>query len=233
MKAALLPLLAVCVAAATPSANWPQFRGVGGAGVAAADAKPPLNISPTENVRWQVDVPWSPSSPCVWGDRIFLTTFHDGQLEVRCHDRLDGHLRWTRGLKPEGLEDFHHIDGSPAASTPATDGHSVVSYFGSWGLICHDFEGTELWRHPLPLALSGGRFGTGTSPIIVGDRVILNRDQYEFSSLLALDLATGKKAWETMRPESTGSFGTPAIWANDGTDEVVLAGSAQLKGYDL
>jgi outer membrane protein assembly factor BamB len=223
----------LCAAVATAFAShWPQFRGVNSAGV-SPDAKPPVTFGPTENVLWKVDMPWSPSSPSVWGDRIFLTTFNDGLLETRCHDRNDGRLLWARGIKPEGIEDFHRTDGSPAASTPATDGRHVVSYFGSFGLVCHDVDGKELWRHPLPLALSGGRFGTGTSPIIVGKHVLLNRDQFQYSSLLTVEVGTGKKVWETLRPESAGSFGTPVIWRNEGVDEVVLAGSALLKGYDL
>jgi outer membrane protein assembly factor BamB len=230
---ASLAAVALCLASSAIAAeNWPQFRGVNAAGVSTV-ARPPEKFGPTENVLWHVPVPWSPSSPCVWGDRIFLTTFTDGKLEVRCHAGADGALLWTSDIKPEEIEDHHGVDGSPAASTPATDGKHVVSYFGSWGLICHNLEGKELWRHPLPLALSGGRFGTGTSPIIVGDCVLLNRDQYQYSSLLAVDLATGKKRWETPRPESSGSFGTPVLWSNNGTDEIVFAGTAQLKGYDL
>ncbi len=232
----LLPLAAALLVSPFASGaveQWPQFRGVEASGVAAPDARPPRRIGPTENVAWQVDVPWSPSSPCVWGDRIFLTTWVEPRLEVRCYDRATGALRWTRGVTPEGVEDFNTSDGSPAASTPVTDGRRVVSYFGSFGLLCHDFEGRELWRRPLPLALSGGRFGSGTSPIIAGGRVILNRDQYQYSTLLALDVETGRTVWETPRPESTGSFGTPVRWNNAGTDEIVLAGSALLKGYDL
>ena len=214
------------------AASWPQFRGALGAGL-AADAHPPEKIGPNDNVLWRVAVPWSPSSPCVWGDRIFLTTFNEGKLEVRCHDAADGRVRWSRQLEPPGLEEHHRSDGSPAASTPATEGRRVVSYFGSFGLICHDFDGKEIWRYPMPVAESGGKFGTGTSPIIVGRLVILNRDQYQYSSLLAVDLATGQKAWETPRPDASGSFGTPALWHNDGVDEIVLAGSARLKGYAL
>ncbi len=213
--------------------NWPQFRGVDGAGVAAVEARPPLKIGPNENVKWSVAVPWSPSSPCVWGDRIFLTTFAEPNLEVRCYERGTGAVRWTRTFKPERVEEFHRADGSPAASTPVTDGAHVVSYFGSWGLVCHDFEGKELWRRPLPVAESGGKFGTGTSPIIVGGVVLLNRDQHQFSTLLAVDVKTGATVWETSRPEASGSFGTPALWRRDDATEVVLAGSAQLKGYDL
>ena len=144
--------LVVCLAAvrAVAAENWPQFRGANASGV-AADAHPPVKIGPGENVRWSVEVPWSPSSPCIWGERIFLTTFTAGQLETRCHSRADGKLLWARGIKPEGVEDFHRSDGSPAASTPATDGRHVVSFFGSFGVVCYDVEGKELWRVPLPL----------------------------------------------------------------------------------
>lgn len=218
--------------AAPAAAAWPQFRGAFGAGV-ATEARPPVKIGPNDNVRWRVEVPWSPSSPCVWGERIFLTTFHDGQLEVRGHDTRDGGLRWAKVIKAEQVEEHHRSDGSPAASTPATDGRRVVSYFGSFGLICHDFDGKELWRHPLPVAESGGKFGTGTSPIIAGRHVLLNRDQHQYSTLLAVDLETGRTLWETPRPDAAGSFGTPALWRNDGEDQIVLAGTARLKGYAL
>lgn len=227
-----ITFIALPVASLLAGENWPQFRGANTSGVSAS-GRPPTQIDPKAGAAWSVEVPWSPSSPVIWGDRIFLTTFHDGQLETRCHDRADGRLRWARGVKPEAVEDFHRSDGSPAASSPATDGRRVVSYFGSFGLICHDPDGRELWRHPLPLALSAGQYGSGTSPILVGDTVVLCRDLYRFSALLALDARTGKKLWETPRPEASGSFGTPVHWKNDGVDEIVVAANSRLKGFDL
>lgn len=219
------------IVAATTPATWPQFRGPAASGVSLAE--PPVRIGPDEAHRWKVPVPWSPSSPVIWGDSLYLTTFEEGELQVRAHSTADGSLRWKRGLRPSGLEEHHRSDGSPAASTPATDGRHVVSYFGSFGVICHDTAGRELWRRPMPVAESGGKFGTGTSPVISGDRVLLNRDVYQGSALLCLDLATGKTRWETPRPESPGSFGTPVVWNAAGHEEVVVAGTAQLKGYDL
>jgi outer membrane protein assembly factor BamB len=109
----------------------------------------------------------------------------------------------------------------------------VVSYFGSFGLICYDRKGTELWRHPLPVALSGGGYGTTASPLIAGNLVVVDRDQDEGSSLLAVELATGKTAWETPRPDAHGSFGTPILWRNNGVEEVITPGSLRLKGYAL
>jgi outer membrane protein assembly factor BamB len=81
--------------------------------------------------------------------------------------------------------------------------------------------------------LSGGSFGSGTSPIIAGKRVLLNRDQDQNSSLLAVDLETGETIWDAGRPDTTGSFGTPICWKNDGVEEVVLASSSRIKGYDF
>ena len=174
---------------------------------------------------WSIDVPWSPSSPCIWGGRIFLTTFSDGELQTRGYDQRDGTLLWTRGSKAEKLEKFHPLDSSPAASTPACDGRHVVSYFGSLGVICHDRMGRELWRHPLPIAISGGSYGSGASPILVGKFVILSRDQDRDSSLLALDVTTGRTAWEAPRPDASGSFGTPVIWENQGRRQIIIPGA--------
>src|SRR6185436_1389429 len=59
---------------ATPSLNWPQFRGPGALGV-ADNSNLPDRWSTNENVAWKVELPgrgWS--SPIVWGERVFLTT---------------------------------------------------------------------------------------------------------------------------------------------------------------
>jgi outer membrane protein assembly factor BamB len=232
-----ISLLSVFLAAASFTASavtpsWPAFRGPNSSGVADGGA-PPINVSPTNSVLWKVQVPWSPSSPCIWDDQIFLTTFSDNELQTRCYHRHDGSLAWSRGLKPDKVEPFHGTESSPAVPTPATDGRCVVSYFGSFGLICYDCNGTELWRHPLPLALSAGGYGTASSPLIAGNLVVINRDQNFGSALLALDLSTGKTAWETPRLDATGSFGTPILWQNSGIDEVITPGSLRLKGYAL
>ena len=142
-------------------------------------------------------------------------------------------MLWNREARAETIEEFHPEEGSPAASTPATDGKRVVSYFGSCGLVCYDVKGRELWQSTLPVAQTAGGFGSGTSPLIAAGLVIVNRDQSKDCSLLAVDLKTGRTVWEAPRPDVTQSFGTPIFWKNDGADEVVMSGSLKLKGYDL
>jgi outer membrane protein assembly factor BamB len=220
----------VHVNAAPP--NWPGFRGMNCSGV-SADAKPPIKISPTNSVLWKVLLPFTPSSPCIWDDQIFVTAFENGELQTRCYQRADGKLAWSQGIKPDKLEMFHSMESSPVSSTPTTDGERVVSYYGSFGLVCYDRKGKEIWRHPLPVALSLGGYGTSTSPLIAGGLVVVSRDMDDKSSLLAVDLETGKKVWETPRPDSYGSFGTPVLWKNEGVDQVVVPGSIRLKAYAL
>src|SRR5438477_13173027 len=86
--------------ASAATENWPQFRGPNCSGV-AEKAKPPVTIGTNQGVIWKVEVPWSPSSPCVSGDSIFLTTFSDGELQTRGYSRRNGKLLWTGGVKPD------------------------------------------------------------------------------------------------------------------------------------
>jgi outer membrane protein assembly factor BamB len=232
-SAAIILAFTLCLAWAADGGQWwPQFRGPNGAGV-SEDARPPVAFGPGSNQLWKTSVPPGASSPCIWQDRIFLTAYDGGKLQTLCYQRSDGRLLWKREARAEAIEEFHPEEGSPAASTPATDGKRVVTYFGSCGLICYDTKGRELWQHTLPVAQTAGGFGSGTSPLIAGNLVIVNRDQARECSLLAVDLKTGKKIWETPRPDVSQSFSTPIFWKNDGADEVVMSGSFKLKGYDL
>src|ERR1044072_7590928 len=122
MKPVLIGVDTILIANGVQAAPaWPQFRGANSTGV-AADTKPPQDFGPETNVLWQIDLPYAPSSPCIWGDHIFVTTFDQGKLQVRDYRRSDGENAWARGFTIPVLEEFHPTEGSPAASTPATDG---------------------------------------------------------------------------------------------------------------
>ncbi len=213
-------------------AQWPRFRGPAGAGVADGE-KPPVEFGPEKNVLWQAPTPSGPSSPCIWGGRIFLTAFDAGKLWTLCLDRTTGRELWRRDARAEKIEAFMVKQGSPAAATPATDGVRVIVYFGSCGLIAYDFAGAELWRHALPCAETNNDFGSGTSPILVDGLVILVRDLKADSAVFALDAVTGKPVWKTERSGMFTGYSTPVIWEHDGRKELIAPGGLAMKGYDL
>src|ERR1700719_609397 len=91
MKAPGLLLLfaLIAIAADKKIPAWPQYRGPGGSGVAADGDDPPIEFGPAKHVLWKTAVPAGHSSPSIWGNRIFLTTFdkQTEKLEVMALDR--------------------------------------------------------------------------------------------------------------------------------------------------
>ena len=210
---------------------WPQFRGPGGSGVADGQ-KPPVEFGPDKNVKWKVPAPAGLSSPIVAGDKLILTALDGGKLYTIAYNRADGKEAWRTAAPAKQLESYHKTEGSPAASTPATDGKRIVSYFGSCGLFCYDLSGTELWKYELPPAVTSGGFGSGTSPILVDGTVVLVRDEMKAPKIIVLDAVTGMLKWQKKR-QSPASYSTPVVWDTPAGKQIVVAGHARMIGYDL
>ena len=210
---------------------WSRFRGPNGSGV-AIDEKPPIEIGPEKNVKWKVPAPSGLSSPIVVGDQLVITAIDDGKLYTIAYDRADGSEVWRANAPAGELEEYHKTAGSPAASTCATDGERIVSYFGSCGLFCYDLVGNELWKLELPPASTLGNYGSGVSPVITENTVVLLLDEASDSRIIALDATTGEIKWETTRT-SKGGFSTPVVWDTPNGKQVAAAGHGRLIGYDL
>jgi outer membrane protein assembly factor BamB len=231
--AALLGIGVASASLAAEPAPWPQFRGPAGTGVAPDDQRPPTQFGLDKNVKWKVPVPPGASSPVVAGNKLFLTA-HDGdKLVTIAYSRTDGKELWRKEAPAKQIELYFKTEGSPAASTPATDGERLVVYFGSCGVLCYDLAGNERWRHELPVAVTNNDFGTGSSPVIADDKVVLQRDQREDSKVIALDLKTGSMAWEAKREGFKTAWGSACVWDTPGGKQVVVAGTTRLMGYDL
>jgi outer membrane protein assembly factor BamB len=227
-----LHLYTAAASAADPALAWPRFRGPNGAGIAADDARPPVEFGPDKNLKWKVGVPGGLSSPIIVGDLLVLTAFDEGKLYTIAYRRDDGREAWRAEAPAKQLEMFHKIEGSPATSTPATDGKRIVSYFGSCGLFCYDLAGREQWKFELPPAKMAGDFGSGVSPILVDGLVVLLRDETQNPRILAIEAATGTLKWETNR-RSVLSYGTPVVWDTPAGRQIAAPGHARLVGYDL
>src|SRR6478672_3572524 len=66
--------------------NWPQWRGPNAQGVSEARGLTE-KWSATEHLKWKVDLPGvGDSSPCVWGDRVFITVSIPEGDEIKAGD---------------------------------------------------------------------------------------------------------------------------------------------------
>ncbi len=102
MRLSLTLLCAACALTANAKSNWPQFRGPGGLGIGSG--KPPIEFSADKHLLWKADVPHGHSSPCVWGDKIFLTGLAEGKLVTFCLGRKGGNELWRKPLPQPVIE---------------------------------------------------------------------------------------------------------------------------------
>jgi outer membrane protein assembly factor BamB len=216
--------------------NWTSFRGPGGNGHAAR-ASPPLrwNGKDGNNILWKTRVPkHGMSSPVIWGNRLFVTGADDSSRQICCLDTDTGKLLWQHdvngipgapqdGLLPNVLEETGF-----AAPTPTTNGRYVAAVFATGELVCVNMKGERIWaRH---LGVPKNHYGHASSLISHGDMLFVQYDQNENSRLLALDLASGKPAWQVKRGAI--SWSSPILVDNKGRMELVLTNSKAVDSYD-
>eukprot|EP00752_Nemacystus_decipiens_P015021 g13377.t1 len=221
----------------TQADNWPNWRGPTFNQV-AEQGDYPTTLDPAKNAVWKVDLPGRGSStPCVWGDKIFITCDIGGQDGILCYD-LNGQELWrnTLGKQRPGK----HKNASGSNPTPVTNGEQVFVYYKSGTVAAFDFSGEQQWK--LNLQEKYGEdtlwWDLGTSPILAGDNIVIAVMQAGESYLVALDQKTGKVAWRTLRTykterESDQAYTTPLVAEIDGQQQIVTWGADHLTGHSL
>ncbi len=236
------PALLVLVAVAAAGDDWPAFRGPTGDGHAAADAHPPTTWSETQNVRWKTEIHgkgWS--SPVVLGRQIWMTTAtDDGKARFAvCVDRDTGKVVHDIKVFDVPEPEFVHAFNSYASPTPALEPGRVYVHFGSVGTACLDAAtGKTLWERR-DLRCDHFR-GSGSSPILHGDLLIVPFDGFDQQYVVALDKRTGRTVWKTDRntdyPSSDGdwrkAYATAAVLPGPGREELVVPSSHAAVAYD-
>ena len=232
----LLVLLVLILTGRVGAENWPGWRGPTGMGI-STETQLPVEWSSTKNIRWKVELHGAGvSAPVVWGERVFLTA-SDGRLNDRlhvfCYHRKDGKQLWHSrffGTAPTDL----FAPGGMAVPTPVTDGKHLFTLFGTGDVMCLDFAGKPVWIRSL--AQEYGRFrnrwGMGTSPILVGDNLVVQVDHWSQSYLLCVDAKTGANRWKTDRDASVNWSSPVAVKFKD-HDELIVLGTYRAMGYDL
>lgn len=205
-----------CTQSSEGTNNWPQFRGINCTGIAADNSKPPVEFNET-TLLWKIELPIGHSSPCIWGDNIFVTGCIPGEnkLEMICINRTNGKIKWQRSLSVDKFEKVHSAVGNAAHSTPVTDGKFVYFYFGSYGLQCYDVTGRFLWDKRFQVR--NAMYGSASSPVLYNDMLILCRDYIGEGKLYVFNKTNGDSIWVAILPDKPDlfqypSYSTPVIW---------------------
>ena len=248
--------------AAFADTSWPQWRGPSGQGI-SEEKNLPTTWSATKNIKWKTPIAGrGHSSPIVWGNKIFLTTAIEGPLvpgakavkhmdgdkeyihpdsvgadhkhsfKVICISRETGKILWEQTAFEGTPYDDRHRKSSFASSTPATDGKYVYAFFGSEGLYAYDMNGKLAWKADLGKLATAG-MGTGTSPILYDNLVIVQCDEENGagSFIAGINKKTGKEVWRTPRKVQV-SWATPLLVRTTRRAELITSGNEAVIAYE-
>lgn len=152
------------------------------------------------------------------------------QFQILCLDRKSGDILWKETALEGKPKISTHSTNTYATETPVTDGEFVYAYFGMHGVYCYDLKGKQIWKKDLGSFSMMAGWGTAASPVLAGDRLIIQCDNDEKSFIVALDKKDGKEVWRMARTERS-TWCSPIVWKNKQRTEVVAIGS-KVRSYD-
>jgi outer membrane protein assembly factor BamB len=154
-----------------------------------------------------------------------------------CLDLKSGAVNWKKEFHSGRPPGGRHRKNSFASETPVTDGKNVYLYVANLGLYAFDLKGKQVWHTPLEANPIYLEFGTGASPVLHGDQLIIASDNEKQQFLASYDKRTGKQLWRTNRevgPKGRRSgWATPFVWTNPARTEIVTIGPTEAVSYDL
>ena len=154
-----------------------------------------------------------------------------------CLNLKSGKVEWQKEFHTGQPPGGRHRKNSFTSESPVTDGKFVYVYVANLGLWAYDLKGKQVWSTPLeanPIYLD---FGTGSSPALINNLLVIVNDNEKQQYVAAFDRQTGKQVWRTNReigPKGRRSaWVTPFVWRHALRTEIVAVGPEVVVSYDL
>jgi len=157
-----------------------------------------------------------------------------------CLDLKSGKVEWQKefftGHPPGG----RHRKNSFVSESPVTDGNFIYVYVANLGVWAFDQKGKIAWNTPIPANPIYLDFGTGSSPALVNNLLVVLSDNEKQQYIAAFDKKSGKQVWRTYRnlggksqPVTRSGWATPFVWQHAMRTEIVTVGPGEAVSYDL
>ena len=210
--------IGLALAAATASADWPQWRGPARDGAIAAFNEPSTWPAALTK-RWQVNVGSGYSTPVVVGDRVYAFS-REGEEEVlRALEAATGRQIWRASYPAAfAMNPATRQHGPGPKSTPTyADGRLFTLGMTGVVLAFDARDGRVLWQAPAPAIQP--QYHTAMSPLVDGTSVIVHVGGQDKGALTAFDVATGKVKWQWTGDGP--AYGSPLVATLGGVRQVV------------
>ena len=152
------------------------------------------------------------------GGRLYTIGARDAVEYVIAFDRATGRKLWET---PNGRR-FRNEQGDGPRSTPTAEGDVIYAFGGSGELTCLDAAtGRKIWSVDV-VQKFGGRvpyWGYSESPLIVGDRIVLNAGGRR-ASIVAVNKTNGELLWQ--QPGDDAGYSSPMLLRTGSLQQVVF-----------
>lgn len=217
----------------TTSEDWPGFRGYLRTGEVPAAATHGWNGSQPREL-WRHEVgkvgpAWS--SFCVVGNALFTQEQRGKSESVVCYRVDNGEEVWSRG---EPSLHYDQPSGTGPRATPTYANGQLYAVSATGIISClQATTGEPVWVVNLLERFEATKpaFGFSTSPLVVGDLVIIHPGSPKAPRLVALDVATGKTKWVS-EALGTDGYSSPHPATIQGVDQVLVFNGSGLSGHE-
>ena len=219
--------------------GWNQFRGTTGQGHAVSENLP-VRWNRGLGISWRSEITgkaWS--SPIEVKNLLVISNAREDEdgkgilLEAIALDLLTGSIAWKCVIFRYDTEIKIHGKNSYASPTPFFDGSMIYFHFGNLGTACLNTRGKVMWKTKIEYSPV---HGSGASPVINDDLLLLSADGADDPSIVALDKWSGALKWKARRESNAKksfSFCTPLIIEDGGRKQIISPASDYVFSYDM
>jgi len=222
LKVWLFSLCLLLAGVAQAQDAWPQYRGPNRDGI--SQTKNILKSWPETGPKqlWKVSIGTGFSAIAVKDGGVF-TLFADGEREyLGRFDEATGKESWRLDVGALFKDSF----GDGPRSGPVIDG-DVVYGLGSNGELhaANQKTGKEIWKLSFPEAMKGevARWGYSSTPMIDGNRLVVEVGGGDQRGIAALDKTTGKVLWSVYNGKT--GYASPIVINFKGQKQYVFIGT--------
>lgn len=212
--------------------DWPQILGPNRDGRAAADEKLaeswPKNGPP---LVWEREVGGGFAGIAVVENTVIAFHRIEDEEVAEAMDAKTGTTKWKSG-SPTSFSSGFSDDQGPRC-VPVISGDRVFVFGAQGTLRCLDLKtGKKIWQRDTHTEFKApeGYFGAGSTPLVVGDKLLVNvGGSRSGAGIVAFDVTTGKTVWQGT--DDAASYSSPILATVDGTKHAIFV--TRLKAVSL
>ncbi len=233
MKRILMTVLIVGAFTTGKAQDWPDWRGRNREGIWKENGITENFKQDPLPVIWRVTIGPGYSGPTVCDGKVYLTDRPEkpeGQERILCFDAGTGKSVWSHAY------DCKYVNvGYPAGprASVVVDGDRAYSLGTMGNLYCFNSKtGAVLWSRDLnsDFKIKMPIWGIAATPLIAGNKIIIQIGGSENACVVALDKKTGSEIWRSLNDGA--SYSAPVI-INRGSSSVLIVWTAEnLAGID-